>query len=914
MQASTDAAASAATTQESALSIVTANITIGPRGHPVLHTVEIFGPEVAAGGLRATYKDTDRRKLGHPYRVRPKSKALQALGISWGISCPSNRIAEDLVGNPFAVPARNCLTKVRYANDAPTAAAVQEVKDCVHPYMKRKATSTHSAFNARAAQMVSANQLNGLKRQADTPSSGGRASKPRTEGKFSSSSRHFDLTHSAAAMQDVSQSQLPESFCSTAVIRERIEAGAALQKSIGRFIFAEGADFSTVDSPWFRSMIEAAAECGKRGLRPPLMHELRNPKFKPSPATHIVVPRRQSIGRTVLSAEVKVAEDAAAALAGGTAGVLNRGCAVTADGCDLDDIATYNVCIITSDDMIYYALENVGHIRTLHAVLSSSPHALTPSLPLPPPYCAESHNKDVMAKWVLDKLESEDFPFEIDDIVTIVLDGACRSWFPIIEAKYPHIVCQWCAAHSLNLLCQMIAELDGFDDLIADAKKVVTFMRNRTYARHLCRTHAGKIPTAWAASRFGTIFIVMERLSQMQHDLAGVVASAEFAAYTAAQQRDGRDLCNEVKGLINSDQFWAKIAKMNELVEPLFALLRRLDADHATVGCVYQRMLELNIHFREWEATKWNAISGHVAFKKGECTLVGAAGGRVSAVGKSVADMAYDRWCDMASDYRLKGGDTRSYGGGRLHSTAHCLNPFYLALEEWSKHRPPRPTIYLNRDAVRVELYEVLQKRIANEIKDAVKAKKELTTIKREYADFIAAAADPIRAHIFDGDTYGELQGHEWWEAEGYAWPTLRPHAIKILSQPSTSGTSERGFSAAKFARGRGTRPTQDVDTTSKLVRVRQHLRRVLEKTTAANLQSIWTIEGLENRSEAFDAAEDEKEARQIAADLSIPFPAAQAAAAAAAPSTAVVAAGSAAATAVAVAVVSSMEAVRGMA
>ena len=286
-----------------------------------------------------------------------------------------------------------------------------------------------------------------------------------------------------------------------------------------------------------------------------------------------------------------------------------------------------------------------------------------------------------MVAWLLTLLESGDMPFNIEDIVTIVLDGAapCLSWFAPIHEKYPHIVCQWCCAHSINLLMQCLGELDGIYQLILEAKEVIKFFRNRGLPRHLIRESAGKIPIMWVVTRFGTTFISMERLGELRSQLAAIVVSTHWAIYVAKQDKDGKAKCAQVRALVLSGNFWAKIDKTMILLEPVFATLRRFDGNDATAGIQFEIMAVLIARLVAWDAIAFDPLpDGRIAFEKSKCSLKGLStktvDGKVHPVkqfakDKSAAEMGSARWDLMSPDGSRRGAFTQA---------AYAMNPYYL--------------------------------------------------------------------------------------------------------------------------------------------------------------------------------------------------------------------------------------------
>ena len=62
----------------------------------------------------------------------------------------------------------------------------------------------------------------------------------------------------------------------------------------------------------------------------------------------------------------------------------------------------------------------------------------------------ETKDKGWVARFVEQAVKS--LPCDEEDVITVVLDGANRFSFPLIEELCPGLECQWCSAHVLSLL------------------------------------------------------------------------------------------------------------------------------------------------------------------------------------------------------------------------------------------------------------------------------------------------------------------------------------------------------------------------------------------------------------------------------------------------------------------------------
>ena len=149
---------------------------------------------------------------------------------------------------------------------------------------------------------------------------------------------------------------------------------------------------------------------------------------------------------------------------------------------------------------------------------------------------------DLMVEWFTD----ESFPINCKDLMFIIMDGGERSSFRLIESTFlvhpalPNIMRMWCAAHGWSLLLKAIGELDGIDGLIVDLKIVINFVRNHGTPRSLLRTLHNLSMLVWSATCFGTIFICMERVVELEAALRLLVMHAKWDEFLAKQSGEVR--------------------------------------------------------------------------------------------------------------------------------------------------------------------------------------------------------------------------------------------------------------------------------------------------------------------------------------------------------------------------------------
>jgi hypothetical protein len=79
-------------------------------------------------------------------------------------------------------------------------------------------------------------------------------------------------------------------------------------------------------------------------------------------------------------------------------------------------------------------------------------------------------------------LETEVLAIGLEKVSGIVTDNApnMKGAWRILEDKYPGLICNGCAAHTLNLLVKNICKLPRFSPTLTKCKEITTFIRDRT--------------------------------------------------------------------------------------------------------------------------------------------------------------------------------------------------------------------------------------------------------------------------------------------------------------------------------------------------------------------------------------------------------------------------------------------------
>jgi hypothetical protein len=73
----------------------------------------------------------------------------------------------------------------------------------------------------------------------------------------------------------------------------------------------------------------------------------------------------------------------------------------------------------------------------------------------------------------------------IEKCIAVVTDNAANmqaSW-NIIESRYPHISCNGCGAHAINIFIKDVCKINVFEDTLEKVSFISKFVKNRQFVR-----------------------------------------------------------------------------------------------------------------------------------------------------------------------------------------------------------------------------------------------------------------------------------------------------------------------------------------------------------------------------------------------------------------------------------------------
>ncbi|GAQ80551.1 hypothetical protein KFL_000560400 [Klebsormidium nitens] len=193
----------------------------------------------------------------------------------------------------------------------------------------------------------------------------------------------------------------------------------------------------------------------------------------------------------------------------------------------------------------------------------------------------------------------------------VVSDSAanCKAAGAIIESRVPHVTWTPCTGHCLDLALEDIGDLDWAKDVVRQGKEVVHFITNHHKSQHIYRVHAvaavgspGLQLLKPGETRFGTNFIMLERMLKVRDALEEVVVDRDWKAWMDGGSAALRNAGAEIQSTVVSTSFWRKVQELVDICWRIVALMKQVDAGTPMVGKVYWRMHEILLKLDDIDA------------------------------------------------------------------------------------------------------------------------------------------------------------------------------------------------------------------------------------------------------------------------------------------------------------------------
>ena len=208
---------------------------------------------------------------------------------------------------------------------------------------------------------------------------------------------------------------------------------------------------------------------------------------------------------------------------------------------------------------------------------------------------------------------------EQSNLVTVITDtpSVNRKAWEILEKQLPHGHCVPCAAHCCNLHFKHVAkEIPEFNEMVEECKLVVRRcgmnmgliaqffsgcrFSNVDFARHMLRLATPKCTGRNLEvykpgdTRFASNYRMIERLLVLRAAICQVSFCDDYTKKCAER----KEPC-PVQHLVGDKKFWDKLEEWQQLLEPVYCMLRDVDTHEPRLYMVYESALEIQEHYNK---------------------------------------------------------------------------------------------------------------------------------------------------------------------------------------------------------------------------------------------------------------------------------------------------------------------------
>ncbi|KAL5723597.1 hypothetical protein ACHQM5_006977 [Ranunculus cassubicifolius] len=330
-------------------------------------------------------------------------------------------------------------------------------------------------------------------------------------------------------------------------------------------------------------------------------------------------------------------------------------------------------------------------------------------------------------------------------------DAICKSAGEIIEARHPHILWSGCMAHSSSLLLKDMIKstssaLAFANNAYARAKIIVNFVNNHISTLYQFNTFSELQVFQVKKPRFGSHYVLLERVVQMKSSLINMVLSEEWDFFGKGSTINAEH--EQVKRIVLDDDFWCDVKYTLSYTRPLWDMICVCESSKCCIGEIYPRMIEMLENIKVALADKLE-------------------------IREFVVNLFMERWEMMNRP---------------LHCLAYVLTPYYYS-HTWligGERRKPHADPYVDK------LY-------LNVVDRLVKNPMERGVIRQQLSEFMSNKGIFARQQaIEDKETMSAIT---WWDIYGIATNELYNLAVKVLSQTVSTSFSEREWSTYDYIR-----------------------------------------------------------------------------------------------------------------
>ncbi|CAI7787867.1 unnamed protein product, partial [Closterium sp. NIES-53] len=183
-------------------------------------------------------------------------------------------------------------------------------------------------------------------------------------------------------------------------------------------------------------------------------------------------------------------------------------------------------------------------------------------------------------------------------VIQLVMDNASnnKSATAILGEGYPSVFFTNCAADCLDLMLHDMGKICIVKKVLTQVHRIVMMVKGSASAVALFRTIFSKQELVRpGTTRFGTHVIMVTRFLEVTEKLRQLVISDQWKEVAMSKTEDAK----KIRKLLLDDIFWESVKLVQQLMMPIYNLLRAVDTRALVMGSIYGMMLEATVAVNE---------------------------------------------------------------------------------------------------------------------------------------------------------------------------------------------------------------------------------------------------------------------------------------------------------------------------
>ena len=203
--------------------------------------------------------------------------------------------------------------------------------------------------------------------------------------------------------------------------------------------------------------------------------------------------------------------------------------------------------------------------------------------------CSHANTTPIVdSSWLAERISEAIREVGKENVVQVISDNAssCVRMGSLLESEFPNIVWTPCATHSLDLLLEDIGQLPWMKSIMMKANTIVRFFCKKRNARKFFSAHSNLAISRPSKTRFGVMYLVIQRLLKVWHPLEQTVVSDMWRSWSDCNKPDAMNVKNYILDPTTESSFQVVLT----LMELLYSVLQLTDREGSNVGLLYEFM------------------------------------------------------------------------------------------------------------------------------------------------------------------------------------------------------------------------------------------------------------------------------------------------------------------------------------